>query len=51
VTTATEIIAFLLSRRTAPIIQRTTGLPHGWEIWLRNAQRHGRLTYEPDPMR
>jgi len=49
VTTATEIIAFLLSRRTAPIIQRTTGLlPHGWEIWLRNApQRHGRLTYEP----
>ncbi len=46
-TTATEIIAFLLSRRTAPIIQRTTGLPHGWEIWLRNAPRHGRLTYEP----
>ncbi|WDS37066.1 hypothetical protein [Pseudoxanthomonas sp.] len=47
-TTATEIIAFLLPRRPRPIVEKTTGLPHGWGIWLRNApQRHGRLTYEP----
>jgi hypothetical protein len=45
VTTATEIIAFLLARRPAPIVEKSTGLPHGWGIWLRNApQRQGRLS-------
>ncbi|SEL91511.1 hypothetical protein SAMN05428989_2871 [Pseudoxanthomonas sp. GM95] len=47
-TTATEIIAYLLPRRPKPVVERTTGLPHGWGIWLRNApQRHGQLTYAP----
>ncbi|MET1024979.1 MAG: hypothetical protein ABWX87_11800 [Pseudoxanthomonas sp.] len=47
-TTATEIIAFLLPRRPRPVVERTTGLPHGWGIWLRNApQRHGPLSDAP----
>lgn len=45
-TTATEIIAFLRSRRTGPDAEGTPGLPSGWSLWLREAaQRHGRLNY------
>lgn len=47
-TTATEIIAFLRARRPVHVVEKTTGLPHGWGIWLRNAPtRDGQLTYEP----
>ncbi len=47
-TTATEIIAFLLPRRPRLVVEKSTGLPPGWGIWLRNApERQGRLSYAP----
>jgi hypothetical protein len=48
VTTATEIIAALLQRRPAPILEKRTGLPHGWGIWLRNRPAQaGQLSRAP----
>jgi len=44
VTRAAEVIAHLLPRRAAPLLERVTGLPHGWGLWLRGqAVRRGAL--------
>lgn len=34
-TRAADLIAALLPRKAAPILERHTGLPHGWGLWLR----------------
>lgn len=34
-TTAADVIAALLPRKAAPLLERQTGLPHGWGLWLR----------------
>lgn len=35
-TTAADLIAALLPRKAAPLLERQTGLPHGWGLWLRH---------------
>jgi hypothetical protein len=47
VTNATDVIAHLLPRKAAPIVERQTGLPFGWGLWLRALpERLGRITRE-----
>jgi len=47
VTNATDVIAHLLPRKAAPIVERQTGLPFGWGLWLRALpERLGRITNE-----
>jgi hypothetical protein len=47
VTRASEVIAHLLPRKAAPLLERITGLPYGWGLWLRGqAVRRGALTQE-----
>ena len=46
-TNATDVIAHLLPRKAAPIVERQTGLPFGWGLWLRALpERLGRITNE-----
>lgn len=46
-TNATDVIAYLLPRKAAPIVERQTGLPFGWGLWLRALpERLGRITRE-----
>ena len=46
-TNATDVIAHLLPRKAAPIVERQTGLPFGWGLWLRALpERLGRITRE-----
>ena len=46
-TNATDVIAQLLSRKAAPIVERHTGLPFGWGLWLRALpEKLGRITRE-----
>ena len=46
-TNATDVIAYLLPRKAAPIVERQTGLPFGWGLWLRALpERLGRITCE-----
>ncbi|WP_334179954.1 hypothetical protein [Pseudoxanthomonas sp.] len=46
-TRATDVIAHLLPRKAAPIVERQTGLPFGWGLWLRALpERLGRITKE-----
>lgn len=46
-TNATDVIAYLLPRKAAPIVERHTGLPFGWGLWLRALpERLGRITRE-----
>nr|WP_298134143.1 hypothetical protein [uncultured Pseudoxanthomonas sp.] len=46
-TNATDVIAHLLPRKAAPIVERQTGLPFGWGLWLRALpERLGRITTE-----
>ena len=35
-TQAADIIAALLAGKPAPVIERHTGMPYGWGLWLRN---------------
>jgi hypothetical protein len=35
VTRAAEIIAALLAGKPAPVVERHTGMPYGWGLWLR----------------
>ncbi|MET0289952.1 MAG: hypothetical protein ABW178_10035 [Pseudoxanthomonas sp.] len=45
-TRASEVIGHLLPRRAAPLLERVTGLPHGWGLWLRGqATRRGAITH------
>jgi len=47
VTNATDVIAHLLPRKAAPIVERHTGLPFGWGLWLRALpEKLGRITRE-----
>jgi hypothetical protein len=47
VTNATDVIAHLLPRKAVPIVERQTGLPFGWGLWLRALpERLGRITRE-----
>jgi hypothetical protein len=47
VTNATDVIAHLLPRKAAPILERQTRLPFGWGLWLRALpERLGRITRE-----
>lgn len=34
-TRAADLIAALLPRKAAPLLEKQTGLPHGWGLWLR----------------
>ena len=44
-TNATDVIAHLLPRKAATIVERQTGLPFGWGLWLRALpERLGRIT-------
>ena len=46
-TNATDVIAHLLPRKAATIVERQTGLPFGWGLWLRALpERLGRITRE-----
>lgn len=46
-TNATDVIAHLLPRKAAPIVERHTGLPFGWGLWLRALpEKLGRITHE-----
>ncbi|KRA50560.1 hypothetical protein [Pseudoxanthomonas sp. Root630] len=46
-TNATDVIAHLLPRKAATIVERHTGLPFGWGLWLRALpERLGRITRE-----
>ena len=46
-TTAADIIAALLPRRAAPLLERQTRLPHGWGLWLRGLrEKRGGITRE-----
>jgi len=45
VTTATDLIQALLPRRPTPVLDRHTGMPYGWGLWLRALpDRLGRLS-------
>jgi hypothetical protein len=47
VTNATDVIAHLLPRKPATLVERHTGLPFGWGLWLRALpERVGRITRE-----
>ena len=35
-TQAADIIAALLAGKPAPVIERHTGMPYGWGLWLRH---------------
>lgn len=46
-TNATDVIAHLLPRKAAPIVERHTRMPFGWGLWLRGLpERLGRITRE-----
>ncbi len=46
-TNATDVIAHLLPRKAALIVERHTGLPFGWGLWLRALpEKLGRITRE-----
>ncbi len=46
-TNATDVIAHLLPRKAAPVLERQTRLPFGWGLWLRALpERLGRITRE-----
>jgi len=45
VTRAADLIAALLPRKAAPLLEKQTGLPHGWGLWLRELpERLGRIS-------
>jgi hypothetical protein len=47
VTKAADLIAALLPRKAAPMLERHTGLPYGWGIWMRGLPaRLGTITRE-----
>jgi hypothetical protein len=47
VTKAADLIAALLPRKAAPVLERHTGLPYGWGIWMRGLPaRLGTITRE-----
>lgn len=37
-TKAADIIAALLTGKHAPVVERSTGMPYGWALWLRGLQ-------------
>ena len=46
-TTAADLIAALLPRKAAPLLERQTGLPHGWGLWLRHLpEKLGHIPHE-----
>lgn len=46
-TKAADIIATLLQGRHAPVVERQTGMPYGWGLWLRGlSTRLGAITGE-----
>lgn len=46
-TKAADLIAALLPRKAAPMLERHTGLPYGWGIWMRGLPaRLGMITRE-----
>ena len=46
-TKAADLIAALLPRKAVPMLERHTGLPYGWGIWMRALpMRLGMITRE-----